>query len=54
MAAWVCTKCGYVYDERFGDPEHGIVAGTLFEKIPDTWVCPRCKAAKPFFAKKKV
>jgi rubredoxin len=52
MSEWVCTKCGYLYDDRFGDPEHGVVAGTPFEKIPDTWVCPRCKATKVFFAKK--
>ena len=52
MASWVCTKCGYLYDDRFGDPEHGVSAGTPFEKIPDTWVCPRCKAAKAFFAKR--
>jgi rubredoxin len=53
MAAWVCTKCGYLYDDRFGDPEHGVPAGTPFEKIPDSWVCPRCKASKAFFAKRK-
>ncbi|QXO94713.1 rubredoxin [Methanospirillum purgamenti] len=53
MASWVCTKCGYLYDDRFGDPEHGVPAGTPFEKIPDSWVCPRCKASKAFFAKRK-
>jgi len=52
MTAWICTKCGYVYDDRFGDPEHGIFPVTIFEDIPDDWVCPRCGVRKSFFKKK--
>lgn len=52
MTSWICTKCGYLYDDRFGDPERGIPAGTSFDKIPDTWICPRCGATKSFFAKR--
>ncbi|HQO38657.1 MAG TPA: rubredoxin, partial [Candidatus Omnitrophota bacterium] len=29
----------------------GIAAGTPFEKIPDSWVCPVCGAAKADFEK---
>ncbi len=44
-----CTVCGYIYDPELGDPDGGIKPGTLFEKIPDDWVCPVCGAAKSEF-----
>jgi len=28
MKKYVCTVCGYVYDEVAGDPENGIAPGT--------------------------
>ena len=30
MAKFVCTVCGYIYDEEAGDPDNGIEPGTLF------------------------
>jgi rubredoxin len=51
MAKYECTVCGYVYDPALGDPDGGIAAGTPFEKIPDTWVCPICGASKSEFKK---
>jgi rubredoxin len=44
-----CIICGFVYDPETGDPEGGIVPGTAFEDIPDTWVCPECGATKSDF-----
>jgi rubredoxin len=41
-----CRFCSHVYDENLGDPDSGISAGTLFEDIPEDWVCPECGAAK--------
>lgn len=35
---WVCTVCGYVYDEA-----------TPFEELPDDWVCPLCGVGKDMF-----
>jgi len=49
---YVCKVCGYTYDPAKGDPEHGIAPGTPFEKLPDNWVCPICKAKKEMFEKK--
>lgn len=46
---YVCVVCGYIYDERFGDPENGISPGTLWTDVPDNWVCPDCGAAKADF-----
>jgi len=44
-----CVVCGHVYDPAVGDPESGIKAGTLFEDIPDDWICPECGAMKADF-----
>ena len=37
---WVCSVCGYVYD---GDEP--------FEKLPETWQCPRCGQPKSVFVR---
>lgn len=49
MKKFVCTLCGYVYDEELGDPDSGIVPGTKWENVPDDWVCPICGADKNSF-----
>jgi len=51
-AKYQCTVCGYIYDPAKGDPEHGIPAGTPFEELPETWVCPVCGSEKTDFIKK--
>jgi flavin reductase (DIM6/NTAB) family NADH-FMN oxidoreductase RutF/rubredoxin len=51
MSKYECTVCGYVYDPEVGDADGGIAPGTPFEKIPDSWVCPVCGAAKSEFKK---
>ena len=39
---YICSICGYVYDEE--------KEGVPFSSLPDTWVCPLCRAAKSLFA----
>ena len=51
MAKYRCTVCGYIYDPAVGDSSQGIAAGTPFEQLPDTWVCPECGVAKDMFEK---
>jgi rubredoxin len=51
MDKWECTACGYIYDPRKGDPEHGVPPGTAFENLPADWVCPECGAEKSLFEK---
>lgn len=51
MPKYECSVCGYVYDPAVGDPDGGIAAGTPFEQIPDSWVCPVCGASKDSFVK---
>ena len=49
MAKFVCTVCGYIYDEEVGDPDNGIEPGTLFADLPDDWECPLCSVGKEDF-----
>ncbi|MBP7217096.1 MAG: rubredoxin [Candidatus Omnitrophica bacterium] len=51
MSKYKCTVCGYIYDPAIGDPDHGVVPGTAFEKLPADWVCPECGVAKDMFEK---
>ena len=44
-----CVICGYIYDEELGDPDDGLAPGTLWEDIPDDWVCPDCGVGKEDF-----
>ncbi|MEG1633642.1 MAG: rubredoxin [Oscillospiraceae bacterium] len=49
MAKYVCTLCGYVYDEDEGCPEGDVPAGTKWEDVPADFVCPLCGAGKDEF-----
>ncbi len=49
MKSYRCTVCGYVYEPEKGDPDSGVEPGTVFEDIPDDWVCPVCGASKDEF-----
>jgi rubredoxin len=51
LSKYVCSVCSYVYDEAKGIPEAGINPGTLWDDIPDDWVCPLCGAPKTEFNK---
>jgi rubredoxin len=53
MDKWECKVCGYIYDPEKGDPDSNIPAGTPFEKLPESWTCPVCGAAKSEFVKKQ-
>ena len=39
---YVCNGCGYEYDPAAGDPENGVSPGTVFEALPEEWICPLC------------
>ena len=52
MKKYECTICGYIYDEAKGDPDHGVPAGTPWDKLPADWVCPLCGVGKSDFEEK--
>ncbi len=46
---YICTICGYIYDEAAGLPEAGIPPGTAWEDVSEDWVCPICGTSKVDF-----
>ena len=48
MKKFVCP-CGYVYDPEIGDPDNGVAPGTVWEDVPEDWVCPICSLGKEVF-----
>ena len=46
MKQYVCSVCGYIYDEAAGIPTAGIPAGTRWEDLPENWTCPLGRAGK--------
>ena len=51
MEKYVCTLCGYEYDEEKGIPEEGIEPGTKWEDVPEDFACPLCGLGKEEFTK---
>jgi rubredoxin len=49
LKKYICSICGFVYEEAIGDPKNGIAAGTKWEDIPEEWCCPLCGAVKDSF-----
>ncbi len=47
--SYVCGGCGYEYIPEIGDEDAEIAPGTLFEKLPEDWVCPECAEGKEQF-----
>lgn len=46
---YVCGGCGYEYNAAVGDPESDVMPGTLFESLPEEWICPDCGEEKLMF-----
>lgn len=46
---YVCSVCGYVYDEAVGELDSGIAPGTAWADVPDDFVCPVCGVGKDSF-----
>ena len=49
MKKYRCIVCEWIYDPAVGDADSGIVPGTPFEEIPDSWICPVCGVSKENF-----
>ena len=49
MRKFVCSICGYSFNESAGLPDKGIAPGTKWEDISDDFVCPLCRAPKSAF-----
>ncbi len=49
MKKYLCTVCGYIFDEAEGDPVNDVAPGTKWEDVPDDYACPECSAGKDLF-----
>ncbi|MFC1566258.1 rubredoxin [bacterium] len=49
MEKYICKICGYVYNPVDGDASADIEPGTLFNDLPEDWVCPVCGVGKDQF-----
>ncbi len=49
MAQYICSVCGYTYDEEAGDIDNGLAPGTAWENVPEDFVCPLCGVGKDEF-----
>lgn len=49
MAKYVCSVCGFVYNETEGYADGGIAPGTKWEDVPEDFVCPICGVDKTMF-----
>lgn len=46
---YVCSGCGYEYNQTIGDPENEVLPGTGFHQLSRNWVCPECTETKNHF-----
>lgn len=44
-----CQVCGHIYDPAEGEATEGVAPGTVFENLPDDWVCPVCGSPKDMY-----
>ena len=51
MEIYICTLCGYVYNQKDGDESNDISPNTPWEALPNDWECPICGASKEDFEK---
>ena len=49
MKTWVCTVCGWIYDEAKGDSDYDLAPGVAFADLPEDFVCPLCGVGKDMF-----
>ena len=46
---YVCTVCGWEYDESEGSLEGGIAPGTPWSEVSEDFECPLCGGGKDSF-----
>ena len=48
VKAWFACKL-LAKELELGDPDAEVAPGTLFENLPEEWVCPECAEKKDMF-----
>ncbi|ELR69979.1 Rubredoxin [Fulvivirga imtechensis AK7] len=50
-SAYQCKNCLTVYDEKYGDTQAGVAAGTSFAALPEDYRCSLCGGGKELYEK---
>ena len=53
LHVYQCKHCLSIYDPPTGEPENGILAGTSFESLPDSYSCYLCEGPKSDFLQRE-
>jgi len=53
MAIYICSNCGFSYDESIGVPQNDIPPGTVWSDLNESWSCPSCSVNKSIFKPKE-
>ena len=49
MNAYICTICGFLYDDESAD--RNLEGNSVpFEELPDDWTCPNCGVKPDLFS----
>ncbi len=54
MKIWQCITCGFIYSEKDGMPDEGVVPGTAWKDVSGDWLCPDCGMGKDDFEMEEV
>ena len=49
MKKYICTLCGYIFDEEQGLPDQGISPGAKWGDVPENFLCLECGTDKNMF-----
>ncbi len=47
---YICDVCGWEFDGKMCDPDHGIDVGIAFDDLPEDFKCPLCGVGKDQFS----
>jgi rubredoxin-NAD+ reductase len=47
---YICDVCGWEFDGKMCDPDHGIDVSVAFDDLPDDFQCPLCGVGKDQFS----
>ena len=45
----ICTVCNWIYDPKIGEPSQDVAAGTVWDDVPEYFLCPDCNLGKDVF-----
>ncbi len=54
LKVYQCPDCLTIYDERYGDLDTGIGAGTPFNRLPEDYCCPVCETPYSAFTEREI